>query len=58
MKAISRGMPKPSKRRVTMRVDAEVLEWLKQSAAEDYQARLNALLKDAMLRAKGLKQER
>jgi uncharacterized protein (DUF4415 family) len=45
------GQYRPVKRTVTMRVDADVLEWLKtKSAGAGYQTRLNAMLRGLMLR--------
>lgn len=42
---------RPVKRTVTMRVDADVLEWLKgKSGGSGYQTQLNALLRGLMLR--------
>lgn len=39
---------KPLKRQITVRVDADVLEWLK-SHGRGYQSRLNAILRREML---------
>ncbi|MBV9569332.1 MAG: BrnA antitoxin family protein [Hyphomicrobiales bacterium] len=39
---------KPTKRQITARVDADVLEWLK-SQGKGYQSRLNAILRREML---------
>jgi uncharacterized protein (DUF4415 family) len=39
----------PVKKQVTVRVDADVLAWLR-SAGRGYQTKLNAILRDAMLR--------
>jgi len=41
---------KPIKRTVQIRLDADVLEWLKQAGA-GYQTRANAILRQAMLQA-------
>jgi uncharacterized protein (DUF4415 family) len=41
---------RPVKTSTTVRVDADVLAWLK-SKGKGYQTRLNAILRDAMLRA-------
>jgi uncharacterized protein (DUF4415 family) len=41
---------KPIKQVVQMRLDADVLEWLKQ-AGPGYQTRANAILRQAMLKA-------
>lgn len=39
---------RPVKRQLTVRIDADVLEWLR-SQGEGYQSRLNAILRAAML---------
>jgi uncharacterized protein (DUF4415 family) len=39
---------KPTKRQITARVDADVLEWLK-SGGKGYQSRINAILRREML---------
>jgi uncharacterized protein (DUF4415 family) len=39
---------KPTKRQITARVDADVLDWLK-SQGKGYQSRLNAILRREML---------
>lgn len=41
---------KPTKTSTTVRVDSDVLAWLK-SQGKGYQTRINAILRDAMLRA-------
>ena len=41
---------KPIKSSTTVRVDADVLAWLK-SQGKGYQTRINAILREAMLRA-------
>lgn len=41
---------KPIKKSTTVRVDADVLAWLK-SQGRGYQTRINAILRNAMLRA-------
>jgi uncharacterized protein (DUF4415 family) len=40
---------RPVKQQLTVRIDADVLEWLKQEG-KGYQKRLNAILRDAMLK--------
>lgn len=40
---------KPRKKQITTNVDVDVLLWLK-SAREGYQGRLNAILRDAMIK--------
>ena len=41
---------KPIKKTVNVRLDADVIEWL-QSAGRGYQTRMNAILREAMLKA-------
>jgi uncharacterized protein (DUF4415 family) len=41
---------KPIKKTVNVRLDADVIEWLK-SGGNGYQTRMNAILRDAMLAA-------
>jgi len=43
---------KPVKRSTTVRIDADVLQWLRDKGA-GYQTRLNAILREAMLRETG-----
>jgi uncharacterized protein (DUF4415 family) len=45
-----RGMYKPVKKTVNVRLDADVIEWLK-SGGEGYQTRMNAILRHEMLKA-------
>jgi uncharacterized protein (DUF4415 family) len=40
---------RPVKRQLTVRIDADVIHWLK-SEGKGYQSRLNSILRDAMLR--------
>jgi uncharacterized protein (DUF4415 family) len=44
-----RGMYKPVKKTVNVRLDADVLEWLK-SGGSGYQTRMNAILRREMLK--------
>ena len=41
---------KPIKKTVNVRLDADIIEWL-QSAGRGYQTRMNAILREAMVRA-------
>jgi len=41
---------RPRKKQLTINIDADVLEWLK-SQGKGYHTRLNAILREAMLRA-------
>ena len=47
-KAIRNPLYKPTKQATTVRIDADVLAWLK-SAGRGYQTRINAILRAAML---------
>ncbi len=38
------------KKQITLRIDADILAWLRQQGPEGYQSRLNALLRSVMLR--------
>ncbi len=40
---------RPVKQQLTVRIDADVLEWLKNEGKKGYQKRLNAILREAML---------
>lgn len=40
---------RPIKQQLTVRIDVDVIDWLKQQGT-DYQSRLNAILRDAMLK--------
>lgn len=40
---------RPVKKQLTVRLDADILEWLK-SQGKGYQSRLNGILRDAMIR--------
>ncbi len=42
---------RPVKEQVTTRIDADVLAWLKASG-KGYQSRINAILREAMLRGR------
>lgn len=50
--AIRNPFYKPTKQATTVRIDADVLLWLK-SAGKGYQTRINAILRDAMIRKHG-----
>ena len=41
---------RPLKQQLTVRIDADVLAWLKRDGEKGYQKRLNAILRDAMLK--------
>jgi uncharacterized protein (DUF4415 family) len=48
--AVPNPFYRPVKKQITLRIDADILAWLRQQGAEGYQSRLNALLRDVMLR--------
>lgn len=50
MNAVRNPLYKPTKTSTTVRVDSDVLAWLK-SQGNGYQTRLNAILREAMLRS-------
>ena len=47
--AVRNPFYRPVKKQVTLRIDADVLAWLKQKDDRGYQTRLNAVLRRAML---------
>lgn len=50
--AVQNPFYRPTKQSTTVRVDADVLAWLKgQGKGKGYQTRLNAILREAMLRS-------
>ena len=49
---------RPLKKQVTLRIDADVLAWARKQSARGYQSRLNAILRDAMLRDLSAKRRR
>ena len=51
-KAVRNPFYKPTKTSTTVRVDSDVLAWLK-SKGKGYQTRLNTILREAMLREIG-----
>jgi uncharacterized protein (DUF4415 family) len=40
---------RPMKKQVTLRIDADILAWLRQQGQRGYQSRLNALLRQIMV---------
>jgi uncharacterized protein (DUF4415 family) len=50
--AVPNPFYRPTKRSTTVRVDTDVLAWL-QSKGKGYQTRINAILREAMLREAG-----
>jgi len=49
-KAVRNPFYRPIKKQITLRLDADVIEWLRQQG-KGYQTRANVLLRDAMLQA-------
>ena len=47
--AVRNPFYKPVKKQVTVRIDADILAWLRQQGNEGYQSRLNAALRRVML---------
>lgn len=47
--AVPNPFYRPVKRQITLRIDADILAWLRAQAPEGYQSRLNAVLRKAML---------
>jgi uncharacterized protein (DUF4415 family) len=52
-KAVRNPFYKPKKQSTTVRVDSDVLLWLK-SKGKGYQTRINKILREAMLKERGL----
>ncbi|MBK5480349.1 BrnA antitoxin family protein [Pseudomonas sp. TH21] len=53
-KAVRGQFYRPVKKHASVRIDADVLEWLKEPG-KGYQTRLNAILREAMMRKQPLK---
>jgi uncharacterized protein (DUF4415 family) len=47
--AVPNPFYKPVKKQVTLRIDADILAWLRQQGKDGYQSRLNAVLRQVML---------
>ncbi len=47
--AVPNPFYRPVKKQITLRIDADILAWLRAQAPEGYQSRLNAVLRKAML---------
>ena len=56
--AVRNPLYRPVKKQVTLRIDADVLEWLKMKEEKGYQSRLNALLRQVMIQDLRGKQKR
>ena len=48
--AVPGHLYRPLKKQVTLRLDADVLDWARRKGARGYQSRLNAILREAMIR--------
>jgi uncharacterized protein (DUF4415 family) len=49
-KAVRGGLYRPIKQPVTMRLDADVLEWFRSRHAKGYQTKINAVLREYIAR--------
>ena len=47
--AVPNPFYKPVKKQITLRIDADILAWLRQQGKDGYQSRLNAVLRQVML---------
>ena len=56
--AVPNPFYRPVKKQITLRIDADILAWLRQQGQEGYQSRLNALLRNVMLRDLEAKRKR
>jgi uncharacterized protein (DUF4415 family) len=56
--AVPGHLYRPVKKQVTLRLDADVLAWARGKGARGYQSRLNAILRDAMIRDVSSKRRR
>jgi uncharacterized protein (DUF4415 family) len=56
--AVRNPFYKPIKKQVTVRIDADILAWLRQKEPQGYQSRLNALLRQVMLQDLQAKRKR
>ena len=53
--AVHSRLYRPVKKQVTLRIDSDVLAWARKQSSRGYQSRLNAILREAMLRDLGAK---
>ena len=56
--AVANPFYRPVKKQITLRIDADILAWLRHQGPEGYQSRLNALLRSVMLRDLEAKRKR
>jgi uncharacterized protein (DUF4415 family) len=47
--AVPNPFYRPVKKQVTLRIDSDILAWLRQQGKDGYQSRLNAVLRQVML---------
>jgi uncharacterized protein (DUF4415 family) len=47
--AVPNPFYKPVKKQITLRIDADILVWLRRQGKDGYQSRLNAVLRQVML---------
>jgi len=55
--ALPGNLYRPLKKQVTLRIDADILVWARRQGPRGYQSRLNTILREAMLRDLGKKQQ-
>ena len=55
--AIPNPYYRPVKKQITLRIDADILAWLRRKSQGGYQSRLNSLLRHAMLQDLAAKQK-
>ncbi|HUD22869.1 MAG TPA: BrnA antitoxin family protein [Acidobacteriaceae bacterium] len=56
--AVRNPFYRPVKKQVTLRIDADILAWLRSQGTEGYQSRLNAVLRQGMLQELQAKRKR
>ena len=56
--AVPGHLYRPLKKQITLRIDADILAWVRQTEDRAYQSRLNAILREAMLRDLSAKRKR
>ena len=56
--AVPNPFYRPVKKQITLRIDVDILAWLRQQGHGGYQSRLNALLRSVMLRDLEAKRKR
>lgn len=56
--AVHNPFYRPAKKQVTLRIDADILAWLRSQGESGYQSRLNAVLRQGMLQELQTKRKR